>query len=64
MISFTEEMVLSPEHLPKGVPKGWRFYRCELWTEDDQVYPYEHGYLWLPPHVDITKVEEVVNREG
>lgn len=58
MISFTEEMVLNPDALD-GIPKGFRYYREEIWVGSG--YPIEEGHLWLPPNVDIDEIEELIN---
>jgi hypothetical protein len=60
MISFTEQLVFNKEAIPKGIPKDFRYYRCEISTTDYH-YPIEQGYLWLPPTVDITAVEDIIN---
>lgn len=59
MIEFTEEMVMNPDSLPEQV-RDFRYYRQEI-RVGGEPYPIEMGSLWLPSHVDITKVEEVVN---
>lgn len=58
-IEFTEEMVMNPDALPKQI-RGFRHYRQEIWV-GDEAYPIEMGSLWLPPYIDIVKVEEVIN---
>jgi len=59
MIMFTEEMVLNPDALG-DIPRGFRYYREEIHV-DGLSYPIEQGYLWLPPHVDISKLEDLIN---
>lgn len=59
MISFTEEMVMNRDAIPRGIPKDWRYYRCEI--HQPFGFPVEHGYLWLPPHIDISKIEDIIN---
>lgn len=62
LIEFTEEMVLNPDSLPQQI-RGFRYYRQEIWV-GGEPYPIEMGSLWLPPHVDITRIEEVINADS
>ena len=59
MIMFTEEMVMNPDALG-DIPRDFRYYREEIHV-DGLSYPVERGYLWLPPHVDISKLEDLIN---
>ena len=60
MIEFTEEMVLNQEAMPKGC-ESLRYYRQEIFIPGEH-FPIEMGGLWLPPHVDITEIEDLVNK--
>ena len=60
-VTFTEEMVLNPDALG-SIPHNYRFYREEI-IVPNEPYPVECGRLWLPPYVDITKIEEIINAE-
>lgn len=42
---------------PPGMA-GWRFYRIEYQTVDDEV---AGGSFWLPPHADPDKVVDLLN---
>lgn len=55
-VSFTEEMVMNPAAAP--VP-GFRYYREEIYGVGD--WPIEEGHLWLPPYVDISRIEDLIN---
>ena len=54
MVNFTEELAFNPPI------EGYRFYREEVDVAGEK-YPMQLGGIWLPPSVDISDVEEVIN---
>jgi hypothetical protein len=57
--SFTEELVLNRDANPLA-KLDFRYYRAEI-AVDGIVY--EYGYLWLPPMIDITSIEDLLFRD-
>lgn len=59
-ISFTEEMIMNPQALEDdGLPRNFRYYRQEVYNGGH--WPVECGHIYLPPNVDITKLEDMIN---
>jgi hypothetical protein len=55
-ISITEYAVnQSPDAL-----HGWKFVRFEYW-EQDQPYANTESHVWLPPHIDLDRLEILLN---
>jgi hypothetical protein len=53
--SLTEEMILNYDALPPSL-KGWRRFRIEYGFECGCP----EGLIYLPPHVDPDKIEEMI----
>lgn len=40
--------------------EGWRYCRIE-YLQDDKPFAVKECHLWLPPNIDLCKLEEYLN---
>lgn len=49
-VSLTEEFILNPDALPKGIPRDWRYYRIEYGGCNEACFL--EMPIYLPPRAD------------